>query len=151
MRFPFNKILKWLGLCLLAFGFNSHCGKMPGDAPPPATGSIEITARVDSTRVDSMQVSLDGVTLGLHVNPFLIPEVVAGRHQVAVSKADPFSPIGFESIPQLVRVFAQETTRVLLALSKSAPNFTLRNLKNESVTLAQYRGKVVLLMFFTHT
>ncbi|MCI0512746.1 peroxiredoxin family protein [candidate division KSB1 bacterium] len=151
MKSALKNLLKWLGLSLLAFGFNSHCGKMPGDAPPPATGSIEITAHVDSTRVDSMQVSLDGVALGLHINPFLIPDVVAGRHQVVVTKADPFSPIGFESIPQLVSVFAQETTRVLLALSKLAPNFTLRNLKNESVTLAQYRGKVVLLMFFTHT
>ena len=77
--------------------------------------------------------------------------VIAGRHQVEVFKDDPFNPIDYSSSPQLVAVNSNDTSEVAFALTKSAPNFTLKSLVDEDITLQEYRGKVVLLIFFSHT
>jgi len=135
-----------LALCLMLF-----CGKAPSDAPIPVTGSIKITARIDTMLVDSMSVIIDNVARGMHSNKCVFQNLEAGKHQVAVGKNDPESPIDFTSTPKFVAVNANETTDVTLALTKLAPDFTLKNLKNEAITLGSYRGKVVLLVFFSHT
>ena len=137
-------------ICLAVFLW-TDCGKSPSDTPPPLTGSMSITAQIDTMLVDSMAVILDNDSLGLHSNGCVITALEVGKHQVAVAKDDPASPIAFTSSPQLVAVTANETTDVNFALTKLAPNFTLKNLKNENVTLESFRGKVVLLVFYSHT
>jgi len=141
-------LLLSLGLVISLMLF---CGKSPSDAPLPLTGSIRVSAHIDTIQVDSMAVILDNVSRGLQPNGSVFEEIEAGKHQVAVSKQDFESPIDFSSTPRLVTVKANETTEVALALTKLAPNFTLKNLNNQEVTLANFQGKVVLLVFFSHT
>jgi hypothetical protein len=135
----------------LVMGMLLFCGKSPSDAPLPGTGSIKVIAHVDTVMVDSMAVILDNVSRGLQPNGCVVSEIEAGNHQIAVSKHDLESPIDFASTPKLVTVKARETTDVALALTKLAPNFTLKNLNNQDITLANYQGNVVLLVFFSHT
>lgn len=135
----------------LAISLILFCGKSPSDAPLPLTGSIKVSAHIDTIQVDSMVVRLDNVEQGLFPTVCVFDEIEAGKHQVAVSKKDLESPIDFSSTPRFVTVKANETTDVALALTKLAPNFTLKNLNNQEVTLANYQGKVVLLVFFSHT
>lgn len=40
-------------------------------------------------------------------------------------------------------------TAVNIASGKEAPNFTLKNLKGEEISLSDYRGKIVLINFWT--
>lgn len=143
-------IKSWWSLalaCTLMLG----CGQSPSDPPLPQTGAIKISARIETVPVDSVFVKLDNVPQGWLPNGCVLADLLAGRHEVAVSTPDPNSPIDFSSVPQLVAVRANETTTVSLALSKFAPNFTLKNLKDQDITLANYQGKVVLLVFFSHT
>lgn len=135
-----------LAICLMLC-----CGKSPSEPPLSLTGSIKISAHIDTVLVDSMVVRLDNVEQGLLPNGCVLSDIEAGRHQIAVSKQDFESPIDFSSAPRLVAVNANETTEVALALTKLAPNFALKNLNNQDVTLADYQGKVVLLVFFSHT
>ncbi len=127
------------------------CGKAPPKPPPVLIGAIRVIAQIDSTMVDSMEVILDGASQGVQTNPCILMNLEAGKHQVAVSKEDPESPINFTCSPQLVSVNKNETTNVKLALTKLAPNFTLKNLNNDDVTLENYHGKVVLMVFYSHT
>ena len=127
------------------------CGKSPSDVPLPGTGAIKVSAHIGTAQVDSMVVTLDNVEQGIFPNQCVLPDIEAGNHQIAVSKQDPESPIDFSSVPKLVAVKGNETTGVALALTKLAPNFTLRNLKDEAIRLSNYQGKVVLLVFFSHT
>ncbi|MDZ7264030.1 MAG: peroxiredoxin family protein [candidate division KSB1 bacterium] len=127
------------------------CGRAPSDPPEAETGAIQLFARIDTMQVDSIFVQLDNVAWGWLLNGGLLTDIVAGKHQVAVSKPDPQSPIDYSSVPQMVTVRSRETTAVALALTKMAPNFTLKNLQQQEITLANYQGKVVLLVFFSHT
>ncbi len=135
----------------LAINVMLYCGKSPSDAPLPLTGSIKVAAHIDTVSVDSIFVTLDNVKQGLLPNQYVLRDIEAGKHQIVVTKHDPESPIDFSSIPKLVAVKSHETTDVALALTKLAPNFTLKNLNNQDVTLTNYQGKVILLLFFSHT
>lgn len=143
-----NLFLSTICLVLILIQF---CGKTPSDAPLPVTGSIRISAQINTVPVDSFLVMLDNHLQGKQPNNCLLGNVEAGKHQVVVSKKDFQSPIDFSSIPKLVTVKSNETTDVDLALTKFAPNFTLKNLTEQNVTLENYQGKVVLLVFFSHT
>ena len=127
------------------------CGNTPSDAPLPATGSIRISAQISTVAVDSFLLTLDNHLKGKQPNNCLIGNIEAGKHQLVIAKKDPQSPIDFSSIPKIITVNAHETTNVELALTKLAPNFTLKNLNGQDVTLENYQGKVVLLIFFSHT
>lgn len=137
-----------IGLVICAIIF---CGRSPSDVPLPPKGAIRVSARVDTALVDSMFVKLDNVDQGWLPNGCLLSDIIAGRHLITAAKPDPQSPIDFSSIPKLVTVRAGETTHAALALTKLAPNFTLKNLQQQEITLANYQGKVVLLVFFSHT
>jgi len=141
--------------CLMALGLIFSlllsCGKSPSEVPLPLTGAIKISAHIDTVAIDSMFVTLDNVDKGLHPNGCMLKDIEAGRHQVVVSKKDTESPIDFTSTPKLVAVKANETTNVDFALTKLAPNFTLKNLDNKDITLESYRDRVVLLVFYSHT
>lgn len=142
--------LKVIYLLLFGVILKSNCGKAPSEPPPQQVGSINITARLDTLRVDSMLVRLDNDSLGVKPNPCLLTDIVAGRHQVAISKDDPESAVDFSSCPRLVSVKENDTTDVTFTLTKFAPIFTLKTLTNDKpVSLADYRGKVVLLVFFS--
>ena len=140
-------------LCIITIVYLliSGCGETPPDAPPMLAGSIHITAQIDTTLVDSIEVMVDAEYLGWFANPCLVTDLAVGNHQIAVTKKDPVSPIDFNSIPKLVAVKANHTSDVTLVLSKFAPYFTLKNLKNEDISLESYQGKVVLLVFYSHT
>ncbi len=127
------------------------CGKTPSDAPMLMTGAISISAYINTAPADSFLVMLDKNLKGKQPNNCVFPNIEAGKHQVVISKNDPLSPIDFSSIPKLVTVNANETTDVNLSLTKLAPNFTLKNLNEQNVTLENYQGKVILLLFFSHT
>ncbi|UCE07205.1 MAG: hypothetical protein JSW07_04000 [bacterium] len=135
----------------LIFNLLLSCGKSPSNVPLPLTGAIKISAHIDIVEVDSMFVTLDNVDKGLHPNGSVLKDIEAGKHQVVVSKKDAESPIDFTSTPRFVAVNANETTNVDFALTKLAPNFTLKNLNNEDITLGNYRHRVVLLVFYFHT
>ena len=128
-----------------------RCGKTPTDTPPIQYGSAKIVAQIDSISVDSAEVILDNISLGLKSLPFLMTDIIAGTHQFSLKKEDPFSPIDYSSVPKLAAVPANDTAEVVIALTKLAPNFTLYNLDNEEITLEHYRGKVVLLIFYSYT
>lgn len=127
------------------------CGDSPSDPPPLQTGSIQITAQIDTVAVDSAEVFLDGIYESNRQLPCLLSGIEAGKHQLAVAKKDLSSPIDFNSIPQIVTVDYNKTTDAALQLTKFAPDFTLKNLADEEVSLENYRGKVVLLVFFSNT
>lgn len=143
-----NLSLISVGLIVILIQF---CGKTPSEAPLPLTGSLKISAHIDTVQVDSIFVMLDNIAKGFEPNECVFEGIDVGKHQVVVSKKDPVSPIDFSSVPKLVTVKANETTDVDLALTKLAPNFTLKNLNEQDVTLENYQGKVVLLVFFSHT
>jgi len=136
---------------LICFIMMWTCGNSPSNPPPLLTGTIKITAQIDSVAVDSVEVFLNGISRGVKENPCLFSNLEAGNHQVAVAKKDKASPIDYNSIPQIVAVEANKTADVIFPLTKFAPNFTLTNLNNDEVTLENYHGKVVLLVFFSHT
>ena len=140
--------LKIIRFCVL---LNSHCGKAPSELSATITGSIKVSAHLETTIVDSMMIILDDVSLGKQQNPYILTDIEAGTHKVAVAKDDPESEIDFSSSPKLVTVNANDTAKVTLALIKTAPNFTLKNLNNEDVTLEDYRGIVVFLVFYALT
>ncbi len=127
------------------------CGRAPSDAPLPLTGAIRVSAQIETTPVDSIFIKLDNVDQGWLPSGSLLTDIIAGKHQLEASRDDPQSPIDFRSVPRLVTVRPNETTSVVLALTKLAPNFTLKNLRQEEITLAHYQGQVVLLVFFSHT
>jgi hypothetical protein len=137
-----------VGLIVILIQF---CGMTPSDAPLPLTGSLKISAHIDTVQVDSIFVILDNIPKVLQPNDCIFENIETGKHQVVVSKKDLVSPIDFASVPKLVTVKANETTDVDLALTKLAPNFTLKNLNEQDVTFENYQGKVVLLVFFSHT
>ncbi len=150
-----NKKIEKSTISILSLGWAISlmlcCGKSPSDAPLPESGAIEVSAQINTIQVDSMVFTLDNVEQGLLPNPCVVQGIEAGTHQIIVSKRDPESPIDFSSTPKLVKVKANETTQVALVLTKLAPDFTLKNLNNEAITLSNYQGKVVLLVFFSHT
>lgn len=129
----------------------SFCGKKPSDMPMPFFGSLKISAKAGTENADSMSVTIDNLNKGTIPNGHIFFQIEAGTHQVVVSKIDPESPIDFTSTPKLVAIHADETTEVELNLTKLAPNFSLKNLNNQDVVLENYHGKVVLLVFFSHT
>ncbi len=128
-----------------------HCGKTPSEPPAPVTGSIEITAAIDTSLADSMEIWLDNIPQGKQANPCILENVIAGSHQVALTKEDTASPIDYTCSPQVVHVKENKMASVSFALTKLAPDFTLKNLSNEDVTLSEFQGKVVLLIFYSHT
>ncbi len=86
--------MRWLILLIIttALSLSIGCGDAPGDAPilpPPMvwTGSIAFVGNVEidgsSVRPDSINVILDGDTLGLLLNPSTIEDVAEGRHTIA--------------------------------------------------------------------
>lgn len=127
-----------------------NCGNAPSDPPDPKIGAMKISATLEMMLVDSMNVLLDNESIGIKPNPYVLIDLVAGSHLVAVSKDDPMSVVNFSSSPRLVTVTENDTCDVIFALTKFAPNFTLKKLKNdESVTLADLQGKAVLLVFYS--
>ena len=145
------KPFKWMLLVPIAVGLMLNCGKAPSDVPAPQLGTIRISAQIDTTLVDSMDVILDNIPRGQFANPCTFEGIEAGRHQVAVSKEDQSSSIDFSASPQRVSVHPDAIADVVFALTKFAPDFTLKNLDDEDISLANYRGKVALLVFYIHT
>ncbi|HEX9974403.1 MAG TPA: hypothetical protein VGD14_20210 [bacterium] len=146
----YNCSYKILCISILFILLKSNCGNAPQEPPAPEAGSIKITANLETLPVDSMLVLLDNDSIGIKPNPCIVTDIVAGKHQVAIFKDDPQSVVDFSSSPKLVAVNKNDTTDVTFALTKLAPNFTLKKLKNdESVTLADCQGKVVLLVFYS--
>ena len=127
------------------------CGKAPVDSPAIKRGSIQITALVDSTQIDSMVITLDDESLGLRENPYIIEDVEIGTHQIFLSMDDPTSPIDYQSQPKQVFVKENVTSSLLMVLTKYAPGFSLNNIYEQSISLSDFQGKVVLLEFFEHT
>jgi hypothetical protein len=145
-------LIKLLNLSLLLILLLNHCGKTPSDPPAIPTGSLKISALIDTTMVDSMAVELNNNFLGMFPNPCVLTDLVIGRHQVALSKEDPADTlVDFNCSPKLVDINADDTTRIELLLTKLAPDFTLENLNHEQRALQDYRGKVVFLVFFSYT
>jgi len=144
--------IKYLILLLLPVLTVNYCGKSPSDPPAVQTGSLMITALIDTQLVDSMEVILDDNDLGIHQNPCVLSEVVIGTHKVTLSKDDPADTlVDFNCNPELVEINNADTTRIELSLTKLAPDFTLENLNHEERTLHDYQGKVVFLVFFSNT
>jgi hypothetical protein len=139
-----------LVVVILIFVCN-NCGELPSDAPPPLVGSLKVVALIDTTQVDCMMVTIDTDSMGQQPNPFLLHDVFAGKHFVAVAKEDPQTTIDYTCSPRLVTVNENDTTEVRLELTKTAPSFELKNLRNEDIILDNYRDKVVLLIFYDHT
>ena len=143
---------KYLILALLPLLITNYCGKSPSDPPVVQTGSLMITALIDTQPVDSMEIFLDDNYLGIHQNPCVLSGLVIGKHQVALSKDDPMDPlVDFNCNPQLVDLTTDDTTLIELSLTKLAPDFTLENLNHEERKLHDYQGKVVFLVFFSYT
>jgi hypothetical protein len=138
-------VILFFALCWLS------CGQSPSEAPPVLTGLLKISATVDSVAVDSMIVVLDDLPIGIHANPFVLPGVLSGVHQVNIIKTDPTDAIYFSTIPQLVFVPPYDTARVKFLLTKLAPDFEKLTLGGEKVRLKNFLGQVVLLVFFSHT
>jgi len=60
--------IKYLSLLLLLVVLMNDCGKSPSDPPAILTGSLKITAMIDTILVDSMEVILDNSYLGIYQN-----------------------------------------------------------------------------------
>jgi len=145
--------VKFVYAILIIFGLvlPGGCEKTLQELPPMLYGTVRITAQRNSNMVDSMEVFLDGQTQGMQANPCLLTDLESGKHQFSVVKKDPANPIDFTNSPQLVFIKENDTADVAFELTKIAPNFTLKNLANEDIILANYRGKVVLMVFYSHT
>lgn len=142
--------MKLLVLCFFVLCCLS-CGQSPSEAPPVLTGTLKLNAAIDSVAVDSFLVVLDDKPIGMRANPGILPGIVSGHHQVNILKPDPIDKIDFSAIPQLVFVPPDDTARVRFSLSKAAPDFERLALGGESIRLKNLAGKVVLLVFFSHT
>ena len=144
--------VKYIILLLLPLLVITYCGKAPSDPPPVQTGSLLITALIDTNLIDSMEVILDDNNLGIYPNPCILTDLVIGKHQITLSKDDPADTlVDFNCNPELVEINNADTTRIELSLTKLAPDFTLENLNHEERTLHDYQGKVVFLVFFSNT
>jgi len=133
------------------------CGKAPSDPPTDRTGVIKFFAQLDSlstdnTGINNFNVIFDEDTMGLQPNPLIINDVRFGEHFLRATKADPDTTKHVDfSIIKSVIVSSSDTTRDSIVLSKFAPQFTLQNLNDEEIVLKDYRDKVILLVFFSHT
>lgn len=127
------------------------CGQSPSEAPPVLTGTLKLSATIDSVAVDSFMVVLDDKPVGIRANPCILPGILSGTHQVNIFKQDPFDSINFSAIPQLVFVPPFDTAQVKFLLSKLAPDFERLALKGEMIRLKNFLGQVILLVFFSHT
>jgi hypothetical protein len=149
MNFSFTK---YMLITLTLVIFLTYCGKSPSDPPEVATGALRIAAAVDTNLVDSISVQLNNSTLGKFPNPCIIPDLVIGQHQVAVSKEDPAdSLVDFNCSPRMVEIEKDDTTQIDVLLTKLAPDFILKNLNQKDMHLQNFRGQVVFLMFFSYT
>ena len=144
--------VRYVILLLLPLLVITYCGKAPSDPPPVQTGSLLITALIDTNLIDSMEVILDDNNLGIYPNPCILTDLVIGKHQITLSKDDPADTlVDFNCNPEMIEINTEDTTRIELSLTKLAPDFTLQNLNQEDRTLHEYHGKVVFLVFFSYT
>jgi len=135
-----------------------------GDPPTTAVeqrGSIEVRGMMtDSTLADSIHITLDDTFLGSFPNPHICENILAGTHLVEVGSIDVQSDtvVEYWSTPQLVEVLPNATTLTEFTLvteapyvGNIAPDFDLRDLDSNLVSLSGSAGEVVLLYFFTAT
>jgi hypothetical protein len=122
--------------------------------PVPYTGSVGITAIVDSSVVDSIYVDLDTIKKGRHPNPYVLDNVLIGAHKLSVYDS---GNVNARS-DTMVEIFRSQRSDVRLRMASEAPyvghpapKFTVISIDDSVFALEQLRENVVLLMFFEHT
>jgi|GEM_PF-3364096 len=130
------------------------CGAPPAPMPVPYTGSLAITAIVDSSVADSIYVDLDTIKRGRHPNPFVLNDVMIGIHKLSVYDSGNVNA----RTDTMVEIFRSQRSDVRLRMASEAPyvghpapKFTVISIDDTVFALEQMREKVLLLMFFEHT
>jgi hypothetical protein len=128
-----------------------HCGSPPPGMPDVSYGSLRIMA-MDTASIRSIYFDLDDVKYGKHPNPFVLDQVVAGTHKLLV-----YDERNSGSVTA-VEVFRDRRTEIKVNLLAEgpyvggvAPNFTVKSIDDQTLSLEAMKGKVVLLAFFEHT
>lgn len=143
---PFSLLLV-VALVLLTV----KCGSAPGE-PEIVRGGMRVEAYMSDFLSDSILVMFDDNSLGYYANPCEITGLLPGSHKVAGHHRGAFS------VPQMVNILPDEITNVTLQLEGeipfpggTAPDFTGTDLFGNQISYSEHQGKVILLVFFTHT
>lgn len=146
-HFQNNAILISL-ICAIIGG----CGLPPSAPLPVQTGSIRIVAQ-DMSRIDSITIFIDSVSIGKKKNPCTINDIVPGRHIVTVE-----TEIGTDtSAFTMDSVYVYPNSRSDYAFVIGTPNpypggiapkFTAIDVYDNPISLADYKEKIVVLIFF---
>lgn len=140
-----------LALSLSALLIWISCGNPPEPLPEIYTGSARIAA-LDTLLIDSINISVDGIRLGMFRNPYLFTSLVAGEHKFEVSTKDASAD------PQIISIQKNRLTRAYFNIetagpyiNRKAPLFSLTDIDGNQVSISDLKGKVILLAFFEHT
>ncbi len=142
-----------------------NCGDTPTSADEEM-GSIEVRGYLpNNDPADSIIISLDGDSLGIFLNPYILENLIAGIHQLEVRSRDIFAPdsiINYYSPPTKVKVWnglsipwnfalVADVIPVSPYAGYMAPDFELYDLDTNLVSLSDLTNanKVALLYFFS--
>jgi hypothetical protein len=154
--------LIWVGLVVLAL-LMMGCGDPP-QAPTEQRGNVIVQGTLpDGNLADSMQITLDDVDLGYHLNPDTLMNLWAGTHRVSVKTYQNYQgdTLEYLNIPHMVIVGSTLTSVDVCSLTADipsapyvgfmAPNFSTYDLDSNLVCLDSLAGKVALLYFWSFT
>jgi hypothetical protein len=122
--------------------------------PPELRGDLEVLGFTvpDGEHPDSINIALDGDSLGWFSNPHVFAGIYAGTHLVEISvfKAVDTTMVEYSGAASAI-IEASQSLQLDIAMLGLAPDFELYDLDSNLVSMSNLSGQVVLLYFFHST